>query len=149
MAFEAPQSSDEYPPAAFRAKYGMFLAPYGELLSPQEVLQNRMLGSAAKENLKKAFDITIGKLVRRRERCAECGEKPDKPVVCEGCHVAHYCNDRCRSARADTHALVCHELLQESYDQKKCCCSCCSEYWNQAAKFKIQRSRSLFEAICI
>lgn len=70
MAFEL----SEYPPKTFSDKYQKYLAPHGVLLSPQQVLKNKKLGSNVEETLRKAFKITVKKLRKMRSACANCNK---------------------------------------------------------------------------
>ena len=76
MAFDAPKRKQDYPPTLFCGKYEKFLAPHGVLLPPKQALKNKKLGEGADAALKKAFKITLSKLKKMRNSCAECGRTP-------------------------------------------------------------------------
>ncbi|XP_076063319.1 uncharacterized protein LOC143038203 [Oratosquilla oratoria] len=76
MAFDV----GEYPPRIFAEKYRKFLAPQGILLSPQDVFKNKNLPPTAEDALRKAFKITMTKLVKKRNICAGCSQNSGKLV---------------------------------------------------------------------
>lgn len=73
--------SEQYPPNAFCNKYGKFLAPHGQLLAPVQVLANKKLGQDADCTLRKAFKITLKKIAKQRNSCAQCDVLSGKYIV--------------------------------------------------------------------
>jgi len=108
---------DEYAPRKFSDKYEKYLAPSGQLWTPEKVFTNKRLGPDGEENLKKAFKITIKKLKKMRQLCANCGNKEGKLKFCKGCNALMYCNDECMEKRLETHERVCDDLRKEIIDQ--------------------------------
>ena len=70
MAFEV----SEYAPRTFCEKYEKFFAPHGELLSVAEIINSKKLGKNAEDVIRKAFKITMRKLIKMRGFCAACNE---------------------------------------------------------------------------
>ncbi|CAL4088368.1 unnamed protein product, partial [Meganyctiphanes norvegica] len=108
---------DEYAPRKFSDKYEKYLAPSGQLWTPEKVFTNKRLGPDGEENLKKAFKITIKKLKKMRQLCANCGQKEGKLKFCKGCNALMYCSDECMEKRQETHERVCDDLRKEIIDQ--------------------------------
>jgi len=114
MAFAAPTRPQDYPPAAFQAKYGLRLAPRGRLLAPKEAFAP--LGAGAEDAIRKAFKVTFKRLAKMKAACSNCSSE-DVSITCGGCGVARYCGAACRDARAGRHAAVCGHLRAERVDQ--------------------------------
>ncbi|XP_076063758.1 putative protein MSS51 homolog, mitochondrial [Oratosquilla oratoria] len=113
MAFDV----GEYPPRIFAEKYRKFLAPQGILLSPQDVFKNKNLPPTAEDALRKAFKITMTKLVKKRNICAGCSQNSGKLPSCKICNAVRYCSSVCRAQREVTHAKVCDALRLELLDE--------------------------------